>query len=92
MMTDPERLREIEEQKHHSELNARLPPKTTFKQVISTPRKATGKKKPQRPVSDEKLRPTAAHPAQQVVGFGEVKDEIDELLEDGERKKIVVKV
>lgn len=91
MMTDPERLREIEEQRHHSELNARLPPKTTFKQVINEPRKAGPKKKPKRPVSDQKLRPTAAHPAQQMVGFADTKDEIDELLEDGERPKIVVK-
>ncbi|MCC6807146.1 MAG: hypothetical protein IT381_06960 [Deltaproteobacteria bacterium] len=90
-MNDPERLREIEEQRHHSELNARLPPKTTFKQVITAPAKAKPKKKPKKPVSDEKLRPTAQHPVQQMVGFGDDRDEVDELLEDGERQKIVVK-
>lgn len=91
-MNDPERLREIEEQRHNKELNARLPPKTTFKQVMATPQQANPKKKPKRPVSDEKLRPTSQHPVQQMVGFGDERDEIDELLEDGERPKIVMKV
>jgi len=91
MMTDPERLREIEEQQHHSELNARLPPKTTFRQVLNAPPKAGGPSKRERPKSKEKLRPTAQHPAQQMVGFSDGKDEIDELLEDGEKARIVLK-
>jgi hypothetical protein len=92
MMTDPERLEEIEEQRHHSELNARLPPKTTFKQALHAPQKSRVSNKPKRPVSDEKLRPTSQHAMQQMVGFADHKDEIDELLEDGERPRVVVKV
>ncbi len=91
MLNDPERLRELEERQHHSDLNARLPPKTRFMQVLNAPTKHERRATRERPRSEEKLRPTARHPAQQMVGFADTKDELDELLEDGEKSRIVVK-
>jgi len=92
MMTDPERIRELEEQQHKSDLNARLPPKTTFRQTLNAPPKVESSSKRERPKSSELLRPSAQHPGQQMVGFADGRDEIDELLEDGERARIVIKV
>jgi hypothetical protein len=86
MLNDPERLEELESMKQQRELNARLPPKVTFQQVL-TARPVKPKPKPKRPVSKEKLRPTAAHPAQAMVGFGTDDDELNESVQ-----KIVVKV
>ena len=82
MLNDPERLRELEERQHHSDLNARLPPKTKFREVLRAPPKDAGQKKVkrQRPVTDEKLRPSAAHPAQRATGFFSEDDELAEIL------------
>jgi hypothetical protein len=85
MMNDPERLEELAHQRQQSELNARLPPKTSFREVLAAPAAAGPPRKRKRPLSKEKLRPTAAHPAQQMVGFG-----VDD--DDAPKGKIVVKV
>ena len=87
MMNDPERLQEIAEQLQKSELNHRLPPKQKFGAVLGAPPKPAPALKRKRPLSQEKLRPTAGHPAQQMVGFGTGDDD-----DDRPKEKIVVKV
>ncbi len=86
MLNDPDRLEDIAHQLQQSELNARLPPKTKFKEVLNATPQAKGPPK-KRPLSKEKLRPGAAHPSQQMVGFGTETDD-----EDEPKEKIIVKV
>ena len=87
-MNDPERLEELAMRKQQSELNARLPPKVKFKQVLDAAPPVAGRPKRNRPKSDQKLRPSA--PAQQFVGFG-VEPDADDPLAD-RKQKVVVKV
>lgn len=86
MMNDPERLDDIAHQLQQSELNHRLPPKQKFGEVLRAPPPPPAPLKRKRPLSKEKLRPTAGHPAQQMVGFGTGDDD------DAPKEKIVVKV
>jgi len=85
MMNDPERLDDIAQQLQKSELNHRLPPKQKFGSVLNAPPPSKGPIKRKRPLSKEVLRPTAGHPAQQMVGFGTGDDD------DSPKEKIIVK-
>jgi hypothetical protein len=91
MLNDPDRLEELEMRKQQSELNARLPPKIKFGQVMAAQKPTAGKPKRNRPKSDAKLRPSG--PSQQFVGFGseDDSDEIDDVPK-AKRAKVIVKV
>lgn len=89
-LNDPQRLEELEQRRRLSELNARLPPKTTFNQVLAGAPPEARRHKLKRPLSKEKLRP---NPKCQPASFGFSVDDDELLLGDEPRKKekIIVK-
>lgn len=79
-LNTPERLDELEKQKQHSELNARLPPKTRFSAVMQSKAQPVNvPNKRSRPLSKQKFGPSSGHAA---VGFGASSDIEDDYLSD----------